>query len=286
MSKADVVWYNILDDRPLLNSRLLESFNATEHNLKKTENLLPLELFLSMESEINFPEMLHVYKAGLDFSADYRIWEDNTPHADIGTPYLFFPPIQEAHWNFSGVPYEPKRKDVLVAAIIGNCRAKNNRTAYLSALMKEIEVHSYGNCLHNIEQPKIQVPEIPNLSQSLKKIEIAKQYHYIFCPENSNTESYVTEKVYDALRAGSVPIYFGAPDIERFIPHPDAIIQANKFASPAELANYLKFKSQPGEYEKFFEWKKKPFQRDFKTLMQTASVTFECKVAKHLQSIC
>jgi len=79
---------------------------------------------------------------------------------------------------------------------------------------------------------------------------------------------------------------FGAPDIERFIPHPDAIIQPDTFSSPAELAKYLKFKSQPGEYEKFFQWKKKPFQKDFKTLMQTASGTFECKVAKHRQSAC
>lgn len=246
----------------------------------------PPELFLSMESEFNFPEILRVKEAGFDIAADYRLWKDRYPHADVGTPYLYFPPIPEGRWDIREAPVLPKRSDVLIAAFIGNCDAKNNRSRYLQELMEHMEVHSYGGCLHNIDQPSIQVPFIPNLSQSLRKIHIAKSYHYVFCPENSNVESYVTEKVYDVLRAGSVPVYFGAADINRFIPDPSAIVDANKFQSPADLARYLKMKSQREGYQSFFEWKKRPFSSDFNNLLQSASMTFECKVARYLSEMC
>jgi hypothetical protein len=34
--------------------------------------------------------------------------------------------------------------------------------------------------------------------------------------ENCREEGYFTEKILDAFRCGSVPVYWGAPDIERY----------------------------------------------------------------------
>jgi len=42
-------------------------------------------------------------------------------------------------------------------------------------------------------------------------------YKFIICCENSNTQGYVTEKIFNVLLAGSIPVYNGAPDIERYI---------------------------------------------------------------------
>lgn len=49
------------------------------------------------------------------------------------------------------------------------------------------------------------------------KLSYLSQFKFNLCPENSNYEGYVTEKIFDSLSAGCVPIYWGAnnkPEID------------------------------------------------------------------------
>ena len=50
---------------------------------------------------------------------------------------------------------------------------------------------------------------------------------------------YVTEKVYNALRAGAIPIYYGAPDVSEYLPSPHCVIDARAFPSGAALAEHV-----------------------------------------------
>jgi alpha(1,3/1,4) fucosyltransferase len=50
------------------------------------------------------------------------------------------------------------------------------------------------------------------------KREFLQSYRFNLCPENSNYKGYVTEKIFDAIYAGCIPIYWGSdnnpePDI-------------------------------------------------------------------------
>jgi hypothetical protein len=50
------------------------------------------------------------------------------------------------------------------------------------------------------------------------KTEFLTQYQFNLCPENSNYEGYVTEKIFEAIQGGCIPIYWGSnnnpePDI-------------------------------------------------------------------------
>lgn len=38
---------------------------------------------------------------------------------------------------------------------------------------------------------------------------------------------------------GAIPIYWGAPNVNDFLPHPDAIVRVSDFGSTKELAEYL-----------------------------------------------
>jgi hypothetical protein len=49
-------------------------------------------------------------------------------------------------------------------------------------------------------------------------LEIYNQYKFIICFENSKTAGYVTEKIFNVMMAGSIPIYDGAPNIEQYVP--------------------------------------------------------------------
>lgn len=81
------------------------------------------------------------------------------------------------------------------------------------------------------------------------KIATLSRYKFSLAYENmSGTEGYVTEKIFDILQAGSVPIYWGAPNIETYV-NPNAFIDRRDFKNDAALAVYLK-NMKGGEYEK------------------------------------
>jgi hypothetical protein len=74
------------------------------------------------------------------------------------------------------------------------------------------------------------------------KRETMSQYRYALCLENNNhplwSTGYVTEKIFDCFYAFSVPVYLGAPDVEKNIP-PECFIDLRNFPSLAELDEYL-----------------------------------------------
>lgn len=53
------------------------------------------------------------------------------------------------------------------------------------------------------------------------KIRFLRNYRFNICPENSNVYGYVTEKVFDAILAGCIPIYWGSDNR----PEPDILNQ-------------------------------------------------------------
>lgn len=71
------------------------------------------------------------------------------------------------------------------------------------------------------------------------KHEAMRQYKFAFCLENSVFQGYITEKIFDAMFAGCVPIYCGAPDIIDYIPK-NAFVDLRDFKTHAELERFLR----------------------------------------------
>lgn len=60
------------------------------------------------------------------------------------------------------------------------------------------------------------------------KIEYLRQFSFNICPENSNSYGYVTEKVFQSIDAGCIPIYWGCYNMPEIgILNQDAIIKWN-----------------------------------------------------------
>ncbi len=70
------------------------------------------------------------------------------------------------------------------------------------------------------------------------KINTMSQYDFALCFENLSMQGYITEKIFDCFYAGTIPIYWGGNDIEKWIPG-NCFIDAQKFSRPEELALYL-----------------------------------------------
>ena len=65
------------------------------------------------------------------------------------------------------------------------------------------------------------------------------RYDFAICFENQDTSGYVTEKIFDCLLAGCIPVYKGAPDVSHYVP-PECYIDFNEFRSYSDLVLFLK----------------------------------------------
>ena len=80
------------------------------------------------------------------------------------------------------------------------------------------------------------------------KYEAMSRYRFAICYENMVLEGWITEKLFDCLYAGVVPIYLGAPDIDTAV-DPGCYIDARQFASYEEMQRYLDSLG-PSDYER------------------------------------
>jgi alpha(1,3/1,4) fucosyltransferase len=71
------------------------------------------------------------------------------------------------------------------------------------------------------------------------KWETLAGYDFALCFENAALKGWLTEKLFECLRVGTIPIYWGATDIEELVP-PDCFIDMRQFADYAELRARLK----------------------------------------------
>jgi hypothetical protein len=82
----------------------------------------------------------------------------------------------------------------------------------------------------------------------------------------------VTEKLFQPLMAGCVPVYRGAPNVEDFVPGDHCYINAADFASPRHLAEYLQhLDGDEAAYAEFFAWKTRPLRAGFLRLLEMVS---------------
>lgn len=71
------------------------------------------------------------------------------------------------------------------------------------------------------------------------KAETLGRYKFAICFENAILPRWITEKIFDCFHAGTVPIYWGAPDIQEFVPS-NCFIDMRQFADYADLRDHLK----------------------------------------------
>lgn len=84
------------------------------------------------------------------------------------------------------------------------------------------------------------------------KLGTLKKYKFSICYENTKGLSgYITEKIFDCLQVGTIPVYLGAPNISEEVPE-NCFIDRRRFASYAELHDYMKAITDE-EYNRYVE---------------------------------
>ena len=80
------------------------------------------------------------------------------------------------------------------------------------------------------------------------KIGVLKNYRFVIAYENSkDIKGYITEKIFDCFAAGTIPIYWGANNIDEYIPK-ECFIDRREYPDHEALYAYLKSMTEE-EYE-------------------------------------
>ncbi|XP_020587531.1 glycoprotein 3-alpha-L-fucosyltransferase A-like isoform X2 [Phalaenopsis equestris] len=171
-------------------------------------------------------------------------------------------------------PIQHKTAKGLAAAFISNCGAHNFRLQALEMLEKlDIKIDSYGSCHRNHDG-------------NVHKVDTLKRYKFSLAFENSNEEDYVTEKFFQSLVAGAVPVVVGAPNIREFAPSPDSILHIRELDDVTSVAETMKYlAANPAAYNKTLSWKFEGPSDSFKALVDMAAVHSSCRLCVHLATI-
>ncbi|MDP2234588.1 MAG: glycosyltransferase family 10 [Actinomycetota bacterium] len=71
------------------------------------------------------------------------------------------------------------------------------------------------------------------------KVKTLGGYRFSLCFENTQYPGYITEKIFDCLVSGCIPVYLGAPDVDAYIPR-SAFIDLRDFGDYAALEAHLR----------------------------------------------
>ena len=215
----------------------------------------------SMEAEANYPQLTEPsFMRWFDLAMTYRL------DSDIPVPYNCF---YGAPTDFIEALYRPaKRKhpERLAVLLVSSPHNKSGRLDYARELMRHLDVHSYGRQLSNRVFPRDE--------GRISKLEMLSGYHFTLAMENAIGEDYVTEKFFDPLICGSVPVYLGAPNIGRFSPGEHCFVDVTDYPTPRTLADRLKELAADGNaYRAYFDWKTRPLRAEFLEWLEPMGVS-------------
>ncbi len=256
---------------PYLSFRaFFEDRGDTVHTVDRYPDLTKVDRFLFFDL---FPEwLIKLHDLGLDDRAVYCNAEPETVtqlHTREGYEKLknLFPYIMT--WNeevidnerifrriipyyfeehFGNIPFAERK---LLCNISGNKFSDSPKELYgeRRRIIRYFEEHYpedfglYGTGWKKEEYPSYQ-------GAPPDKFSVYHQYRFAVCLENTkNVRGYITEKIYDCLVSGIVPVYAGAENITSAVPK-ECFLDYNKIGSPEALAKILTGMKEE-EYEGF-----------------------------------
>lgn len=219
----------------------------------------------SMESVVNYPVM-----ADAAFMRHFDVVMTYETGADVWRPYL-----PEASWWEAArhAPIPPKSERAPAVHFQSSSFNKSGRDTFIAELSRHIAVDCYGRYRPNRE---IIGPDLGRQT----KLETIGRYHFCLALENSIAPDYVTEKMFDPLAAGTVPVYLGAPNAAAFVPD-NSFIDAASFGTPAELAAYLRHLIEtPQAYAAYLAWRSSPLPAKLAAQIASLDTLPLCRLAR------
>ena len=170
---------------------------------------------------------------------EFNVTMSYSRSTDITVPYSLVRENKPAQNNTSS-------RRLAVLWYVSNCRTPSKRNLYAAELARHIPVQVYGACGDRSPCTKF---------DGECERDMYREYYFYLSFENSVCDDYITEKVWNRLHAGIVPVVMGGGDYARDLP-PNSYIDVARFGSPAELAAYLHMlMGNPDRYAEYHAWR-------------------------------
>jgi hypothetical protein len=223
------------------------------------------EITLSMEGE-QYYSQAHIRVGGY---RDYQFYATTSFRSEIPVPYFSW-----SEYNIQHPAVDFRRAIKGASYLAQNCDSLSNRDDLVEKLIKttSFRVDALSSCLHNADPP-------PGVDMS-NKTDVMKEYLFHLAFENQRSPDYITEKLWGSLASGTLPVYYGAPNIKEHAP-PNSIIVVDDFSSPQELADYLiRLSNDKALYESYHKWRYQPIDQSFASKYAFTHTHSTCRACK------
>ncbi|XP_068440917.1 alpha-(1,3)-fucosyltransferase 4-like [Clinocottus analis] len=139
------------------------------------------------------------------------------------------------------------RRPRLLAWVISNWLESHVRVSLYYKLRSYLQVDVFGRSAR----------PVPEDSGGSSVVRLVGRYQFYLALENSQHTDYITEKLWNAVRAGAVPVVLGPSrkNYERFLP-PEAFIHVDDFPTVRGLARYLlMLRGNPEMLRRHLDWR-------------------------------
>jgi len=178
--------------------------------------------FIKVNYSFDFPESIEVEQKRKKFccliSANKVSSEENELYGERIKTIRWFEKNSREDFDLYGIGWDRPSKGYLLGNIA------NKLINYLPFLKPAFQFNKFPSYIGTVESKK----------------EVMQEYKFCICYENIHgLQGYITEKIFDCFFAGCIPIYWGADNIEDYIPL-ECFIDRRKFSTNAKLYDYLK----------------------------------------------
>lgn len=205
-------------------------------------------IWMNYESPTHTPRLWR-FEGVFNLTMSYRT------DSDVFLPYGYLIPRERKDRgllnSYAQPLHIPSRSHLLrprlVAWVISNWSESHARVAFYHQLRRYIKVDVFGRG----GRP------LPEDSGGSSVVRLVRRYLFYLALENSQHTDYITEKLWNAILAGAVPVVLGPgrQNYERFLP-PEAFIHVDDFPTVRGLAQYLLMLGRnPARLKRHLDWR-------------------------------
>lgn len=208
--------------------------------------------FCHLEKEWNTLNKPYIYWSGESYNNnDNEKYKDNTltiissglSYDDTNNPNVYNIPFAALYFDYK----KPQREytdfnQFKERKLLGYCNSNNILIRellvdFIAEKADNNQVFAIGKSVGTSK--KIVVKKIDGMHSTDNIIKEYSNYKFVIAMENKIVKEYITEKIINAFRSGSIPIYWGDPKIAKDIFNEKAFICVNDFNTLDECANYI-----------------------------------------------
>ena len=176
-----------------------------------------------------------------------------------------------------------------------NCNAVfSGRGFVIKKLIERGLVDSFGECNNNIdftdkfelvtngrgENKTALMESYGVVTRGGNKTALIERYAFVAAFENLYYPGYVTEKLWEPLWYGSLPLYLGAPNARSILPE-HSFINVDDFTTIDELADYIEYLIQNHTaYDLYHKWRGTDPPKRLAELWKFTHQSFDCRLCR------